>query len=142
VKHARGHAGHIQVTNRRAGGDKITRIEPSSDTVLIAGPLQVRPNELALASGRPLTLPRREIRLLTAFALNENRVLSREKWAELAWGSSPGPGDRAVDHAVLGLRRRLRDALPGWDFIHTHIGMGYRFSAERSQAFHNQGTPA
>jgi DNA-binding response OmpR family regulator len=107
---------------------------------LIAGPLQVRPNELALVAGRALNLPRREIRLLTAFALNENRLLSREKWAELAWGAHTEPGDRTVDVTVVRLRQCLRAALPDWEFIHTHFGLGYRFSAERSQAFHNRGT--
>lgn len=110
--------------------------------MLIAGPLQVRPHELALVAGRALNLPRREIRLLTAFALNENRVLSRQKWAQEAWGVDAEPGDRTVDYAVLRLRRRLREALPEWEFIHTHVGLGYRFSAQRSQAFHNTSTAA
>jgi DNA-binding response OmpR family regulator len=26
--------------------------------------------------------------------------------------------------------RRLDDAAPGWTFIHTHFGIGYRFSPE------------
>jgi DNA-binding response OmpR family regulator len=117
-------------------------MEAPPDTVLIAGPLQVRPNELALASGRALNLARREVRLLTAFAFNENRVLSRETWAGLAWAAHTEPGDRTVDYAVVRLRRRLYEALPGWEFIHTHVGLGYRFSAERSQGFHNGGTPA
>jgi DNA-binding response OmpR family regulator len=78
--------------------------------------------------------------LLTAFALNENRVLSREKWAKEAWGAATLPGDRTVDHAVVRLRRHLRQALPAWEFIHTHFGVGYRFSPERSQGFHNTST--
>jgi DNA-binding response OmpR family regulator len=106
----------------------------------MVGPLQVRPNELALAGGRALFLPRRELRLLTAFALNENRVWSRERWAEEAWGAPAGPGDRAVDHSVVRLRKSLREALPEWEFIHTHFGLGYRFSPERSQSFHNPST--
>ena len=112
------------------------------DTVLIAGPLQLRPGELALAGGRALHLPRKQLDLLTAFARNENRVLPRERWAEQAWGAPTPPGDRTVDYTVLKLRRRLREALPEWQFIHTHVGLGYRFSPERSQAFHKTGTPA
>ena len=93
-----------------------------------------------MAGGRALYLPRRQLELLTAFALNENRVLSREIWAEQAWGTPSAPGDRTVDYTVLRLRRSLRQALPGWEFIHTHFGLGYRFSPERSQAFHNADT--
>jgi DNA-binding response OmpR family regulator len=110
--------------------------------VVLAGPLQVRPNEIVLIAGRPLNVARREMRLLTAFALNGNRVLSRQKWAEEAWGRHTEAGDRTVDYAVLRLRRLLREALPDWEFIHTHIGVGYRFTPERSQAFHNTSTPA
>ena len=91
----------------------------------------MRPNELALAGGRVLYLPRRQLELLTAFAQNENRVLSRKAWAELAWGHPTEAGDRTVDYTVLKLRRQLRRALPGWKFIHTHVGLGYRFSPER-----------
>jgi DNA-binding response OmpR family regulator len=93
-----------------------------------------------LAAGRVVALPRRELRLLTAFSVNENRVLSRERWAELAWAAHTEAGDRTVDHSVVRIRRRLREALPDWDFIHTHVGLGYRFAAERSQAFHNAST--
>lgn len=90
--------------------------------------------------GRALYLPRRELRLLTAFALNENRVWSRERWAGEAWGTPTPAGDRTVDHSVVRLRQSLRAALPGWEFIHTHFGVGYRFSPERSQGFHNTST--
>lgn len=107
---------------------------------MIVGPLQVRPHELALVEGRALYLPRKQLELLTAFALNENRVLDRARLAEQAWGTAREEAGRTVDYTVLKLRRRLEEALPGWEFIHTHVGLGYRFSAERSQGFHNTGT--
>jgi two-component system, OmpR family, response regulator len=77
---------------------------------------------------------------LTAFALHENRVLSREWLSEEAWGVSPEPGDRTVDYTIVRIRRTFRREMPGWEFIHTHRSLGYRFHAERSQGFHKTGT--
>ena len=40
--------------------------------------------------------------------------------------------DRSVDVYVHKLRAKLARALPGWRFIHTHFGFGYRFDHEHS----------
>jgi DNA-binding response OmpR family regulator len=40
--------------------------------------------------------------------------------------------DRSVDVFVRKLRHKLAQAAPDWAFIHTHFGIGYRFSPERS----------
>ena len=50
-----------------------------------------------------------------------------------AWcgGGRCGPRDRSVDVYVRKLRVKLEAALPGWSFIHTHFGFGYRLAAER-----------
>jgi DNA-binding winged helix-turn-helix (wHTH) protein len=39
-------------------------------------------------------------------------------------------GDRSVDVFVRKLRSKLERASPGWRYIHTHFGIGYRFSPE------------
>ena len=56
------------------------------------------------------------------------------------------PGDRSVDVYVRKLRVKLEQALPGWRFIHTHFGFGYRLAPERStdpeRAVHNSVTRA
>jgi hypothetical protein len=39
-------------------------------------------------------------------------------------------GDRSVDVFVRKLRQKLERASPEWRYIHTHFGIGYRFSAE------------
>jgi two-component system response regulator RegX3 len=35
-----------------------------------------------------------------------------------------------VDVFVRKLRQKLRRGSPGWEYVHTHFGIGYRFSAE------------
>jgi hypothetical protein len=32
---------------------------------------------------------------------------------------------------------KLEQALPGWRFIHTHFGFGYRLTAEQKQSDNN-----
>jgi hypothetical protein len=41
--------------------------------------------------------------------------------------------DRSVDVYVRKLRVKLEAALPGWSFIHTHFGLGYRLAANPRQ---------
>ena len=38
--------------------------------------------------------------------------------------------DRSVDVFVRKVRRKLPLASPGWTYVHTHFGVGYRFSPE------------
>jgi DNA-binding response OmpR family regulator len=111
------------------------------DEVLRAGRLELRPADgLVLAAGRPLTLSVREFRLLVELARRPDRIVPREQLYAVAWEGDLRPGDRSVDVYVHKLRDKLEAALPEWRFIHTHIGFGYRFSAEPSHAFHTDAT--
>jgi hypothetical protein len=38
-----------------------------------------------------------------------------------------------VDVFVRKLRRKLEDASPGWRYLHTHFGVGYRFDAQEAE---------
>ena len=44
------------------------------------------------------------------------------------WGYAMVHGDRSVDVFVRKLRQKLERASPGWRYIHTHFGIGYRFA--------------
>jgi DNA-binding winged helix-turn-helix (wHTH) protein len=50
-------------------------------------------------------------------------------------------GDRSVDVFVRKLRQKLRTGSPGWSYIHTHFGVGYRFSPECEDADLPQAAP-
>jgi DNA-binding response OmpR family regulator len=104
--------------------------------VLEVGPLQVLPEEhLARSGERALMLSIRELRLLTELARRADRIMAREELFGLVWGHDMRPGDRSVDVYVRKLRVKLEAALPGWSFIHTHFGYGYRLAAERKPPF-------
>ncbi|MHB8693601.1 MAG: winged helix-turn-helix domain-containing protein [Solirubrobacteraceae bacterium] len=104
---------------------------PSPHELIEVGPLEIVPEDhLARASGRTLTLSIRELRLLTELARRVDRIMSREELFVLVWGREMRAGDRSVDVYVRKLRVKLGEALPGWSFIHTHFGFGYRLAAE------------
>ncbi len=108
-----------------------------STEVLLAGELEVRPNDgLVLAGGRVLTLSVREFELLVALIRRAGGIVARRDLYETVWGRELRDGDRSIDVYVHKLRAKLETALPDWSFIHTHVGFGYRFGAERSHAVH------
>jgi DNA-binding response OmpR family regulator len=111
-----------------------------SGEVLVAGDLEIRPQDgLVLAAGRALTLSVREFGLLVALVRRGGGIVSRSELYALVWGAPLR--DRSIDVYVHKLRVKLESALPGWSFIHTHVGFGYRFSPEASHPFHNSTTP-
>jgi len=96
-----------------------------------AGRLEIRPaDHSALVDGRPLVLTVKELQVLTELAHHAERVMTREELYESVWGRSYRKNDRSVDVYVGRLRAKLERALPGRRFIHTHTGLGYRFSPQ------------
>jgi DNA-binding response OmpR family regulator len=100
-------------------------------TPVYAGRLEIRPaDRAALVDGRPLILTVREQQLLTELAQNAERVMTRDELYSRVWHRDYRTSDRSVDVYVGRLRKKLDRALPGRRFIHTHTGIGYRFSPE------------
>ncbi|HEX3974877.1 MAG TPA: response regulator transcription factor [Solirubrobacteraceae bacterium] len=112
----------------------MTQTAQARQEVLEVGPLQIIPDEhLARAEGRALMLSIRELRLLTELARRADRIVTREELFRLVWGREMRVRDRSVDVYVRKLRVKLEAALPGWSFIHTHFGLGYRLAADSRQ---------
>lgn len=98
---------------------------------IAAGRLQIRPEEhAALVDGRPLGLTMRELQLLVTMAAHPQRIMTREELFTEVWGGEPRRDDRSVDVYVSRLRAKLGEALPDVRLIHTHNGIGYRFSPD------------
>ena len=103
------------------------------NTPVIAGEVEIRSDQFqAFVGGRSIDLTRREFELIDLLAGAEGRVLEREDIYSRLWGYSMVRGDRSVDVFVRKLRQKLEKASPGWRYIHTHFGIGYRFAAERT----------
>jgi DNA-binding response OmpR family regulator len=96
-----------------------------------AGEIEVRPDQFqAFANGVSIDLTRREFELIALLSGAGGRVLEREEIYQRVWGYTMAHGDRSVDVFVRKLRAKLQQASPGFNYIHTHFGVGYRFAAE------------
>jgi DNA-binding response OmpR family regulator len=101
-----------------------------SQAVLVFGNLEIRPEEIqALADGRRVGLTVREFQVLSVLAQREDRVVRRADIYNEVWGGEMKHRDRSVDVFVRKVRNKLARAAPGWTYIHTHFGIGYRFAA-------------
>ena len=98
---------------------------------LVAGELEIRMDQFqAFVGGQNLDLTRREFELLQLLAEARGQVLQREEIYQRVWGYAMAHGDRSVDVFVRKLRQKLESGSPGWRYIHTHFGIGYRFQPE------------
>ena len=98
---------------------------------VLYGELEIRPDHYqAFARGTSADLTRREFELIHLLADAADQVLPREEIYERVWGYAMAHGDRSVDVFVRKLRHKLELVSPGWHYIHTHFGIGYRFAAE------------
>lgn len=114
-----------------ADGAEIPASALNGEPSYLGGRLQIRPEEhAALVDGRPLNLTVRELQLLTTLAAHPQRIMTRDELYGEVWGRAPRRADRSVDVYVSRLRAKLAMALPGLRVIHTHTGVGYRFSPE------------
>ncbi len=68
-----------------------------------------------------------EYKLLVALARAPGQALSREALSDAVQAGSYKPQDRTVDVQVARLRRKLREASPGKEWIDTVRGEGYVF---------------
>ena len=96
--------------------------------------LEVRPDEFeVLAGGQRVGLTMREFQTFLVLARRPDRVIRRPQIYEDVWGGRMTYRDRSVDVFVRKVRRKLECAAPEWRYIHTHFGIGYRFTPERDR---------
>lgn len=104
---------------------------PSSDPFQV-GNVEIRPDELqVLVDGRRAGLTVREFEVFLVLAERHDRVVTRPEIYQRVWGGVMRRRDRSVDVFVRKVRTKLVLCAPGWEFIHTHFGIGYRFKPER-----------
>jgi DNA-binding response OmpR family regulator len=98
---------------------------------LVAGEIEVRADQFqAFVRTTSVDLTRREFEVLQLLAEANGKVLQREEIYQAVWGYAMAHGDRSVDVFIRKVRQKLEKASPGWSYIHTHFGVGYRFEPE------------
>jgi DNA-binding response OmpR family regulator len=116
----------IEAVSRRRRG----RPDPGTAPV-VAGELEIRADRFqAFVGAESLDLTRREFELLQALVGARSQVLEREAIYQRVWGYAMAHGDRSVDVFIRKLRQKLEKHSPGWRYVHTHFGIGYRFDPE------------
>src|SRR5436309_9797179 len=119
------------VVRRRKRAD--VRVEKGPTVV---GEVEIRADQFqAFVGSASVELTRREFELIQLLADAEGQVLQREEIYQRVWGYAMVHGDRSVDVFVRKLRSKLERVSPGWRYIHTHFGIGYRFAAEPADGY-------
>jgi two-component system alkaline phosphatase synthesis response regulator PhoP len=96
----------------------------SSLTKLVRGKLEMDIEKYALSlDGNPISLARKEFKLLFLLASKPGKVFNREEILDHVWGNEIIVGDRTVDVHI----RKLREKLGNDDYIKTIKGVGYKF---------------
>jgi DNA-binding response OmpR family regulator len=113
-------------------GEAPLPVPAADDDVVRIGNLEIRAGEYqVLADGKRVGLTVREFQTFMVLAERPDRVVTRPEIYALVWGGQMAYRDRSVDVFVRKVRRKLAGAAPGWAYIHTHFGVGYRFTPER-----------
>jgi DNA-binding response OmpR family regulator len=106
--------------------------DESPEEVTRIANLEIRPAEYQLiAGGKRVGLTVREFQTFIVLAERRDRVVSRPEIYARVWGGQMAYRDRSVDVFVRKVRRKLAECAPSWAYIHTHFGIGYRFTPER-----------
>ena len=126
------------ILRRRRAGEM-----PGHEEPVVAGELTIRPDLFDAYVGEEAAgLSRKEYELLRQLAGADGRVLERDQIYQRVWGYTMVRGDRSVDVFVRKLRTKLERISPEWRYVHTHFGVGYRFSAERDEGSGGEGGEA
>ena len=105
--------------------------EPRRGEELVVEELRLDPkNVQAYVDGTSAGLTPTEFRLLSALALEEGRVLTRDELLQRVWGRRASHRDRTVDVFVRKLREKIDHRAPRHTFIQTRYGVGYKLEAE------------
>ncbi len=81
----------------------------------------------AFRSGQQVALTPTQFKVLRYFALNPDRVISREELLNKVWGYNHYPSTRTVDNTVLRLRQALEPVPAEPVHFRTVHGAGYKF---------------
>lgn len=99
--------------------------------VRMIGNVEIRPAEFqVLIEERRVGLTVREFELFMLLAERLDAVVQRPEIYSLMWGGEMPRRDRSVDVLIRRVRAKLEQVAPEWRYIHTHFGIGYRFSPE------------
>jgi two-component system, OmpR family, response regulator BaeR len=81
----------------------------------------------ATLAGRDLSLTVVEFELLKVLVAHPGRIYTREQLMDLMYRDQRVVSDRTVDSHVKKIRKKLSDALPDREVLHSVYGLGYKY---------------
>jgi DNA-binding response OmpR family regulator len=115
----------VRAMLRRVALDSAAAAPEGEPAAIVRGPLLIdSASHLAILGGVALDLTRRELDMLLLFARHPGRTFTREFLLDRVWGPDYEGLDRAVDTAIVRLRRKLGEF---GQRIEAVWGVGYRF---------------
>lgn len=104
----------------------------AAETILQVGPIRLDPAGMyAWRDGQPITLARKEFRILEYLVRNAGRVVTRAMIADQVWDCEFANTTNVIDVHIRTLRKKLDDPYPR-SLIETVRSVGYRFPADRT----------
>jgi DNA-binding response OmpR family regulator len=108
----------------------LRRSAPSGEA-LVLGPVTINFQLRTATRGMTeLYLTHREYELLQYLSERPGRIVHRDELLRDVWGYPDAPLTRAVDNAILRLRRKIEPDVHDPRFIHTVVGDGYTLTPE------------
>jgi DNA-binding response OmpR family regulator len=114
----------VRAMLRRVALDSAAVASAGDPSAIVHGPLVIDPvGHVATLGGVALDLTRRELDMLVLFGRHPGRTFTRDFLLDRVWGPDYEGLDRAVDTAIVRLRRKLGDF---GQRIEAVWGVGYR----------------
>lgn len=108
---------------------------------LIAGPITVNPVKHAVTAGDSnLRLTPNEFELLKTLVSKPDWLFTRSDLISKIQGNNLNGHERIVDSHIKNLRKKIKELLPGSEFIKTVYGLGYSFTVPQPTDALNEDT--
>jgi two-component system OmpR family response regulator len=121
----------VRAILRRSAMNSLVRVQPRKTFTF--GPFRLDCTSRTIThKGSPVPITAGEFRLLQALVERPGRTLSREQLLDLTQGRDAALFDRAIDNAMMRLRKKLGPDAAG--LLQTSRGFGYSFNGEITES--------
>lgn len=104
----------------------LRRFQPAQPDSIVQGIVLDEARNKTTINGHELILTAVEFQLLSILFNGKGRIYSREQLMDHIYADNRVVSDRTIDSHIKKLRKRLAEALPEQEIIHSVYGLGYK----------------